>query len=60
MQGSGCPSPRLTGHRGHSCIKLLIFVSSTSVSDSEETEKNQSLWAATIPQRQAEQPEKQV
>lgn len=27
------------GKRGHSCIKLLIFVSSTSVSDSEETEK---------------------
>lgn len=39
MQGSGCPSPRLTGERGHSCIKLLIFVSSTSVSDSEETEE---------------------
>lgn len=27
------------GWRGHSCIKLLIFVSSTSVSDSGETGK---------------------
>lgn len=40
------------GWRGHSCIKLLIFVSSTSVSDSGETEKEKkkkkSLQAASI------------
>lgn len=36
------------GWRGHSCIRLLIFVSSTSVSDSGETERKKSLQADTI------------
>lgn len=48
------------GWRGHSCIKLLIFVSSTSVSDSGGTERKQPLQAAGTLQRQAEQPEKQA
>lgn len=46
--------------RDHSCIKLLIFVSSTSVSDSGETQRKQTVILGTIPQPQAKQPEKQV